>query len=415
MESFCFPGPCTDARSTLPSSSPPPYSSLQRRETSWKMATSVSRSNSGGGGVNPIRALGARISRVLSREGPSTSPPPYTSDAGSDASDRASYKSGDEYTPITTMSDAPPRARSRGRELVSTGRGGAGNIHRSLSRDELNNTDGGAAVPAPRGREPNVGGDVTHVGRGGAGNVRSPSGARDSGELVVSLFFWIIWGTLGGGASCEQRTALRCCRPKGVALDAARANYEHKLIEQHDENPYAFSTGRGGAGNIKTPEQSRSRSRGPSADRSAGGERSQSRGRVLHSSGRGGAGNISSVSDFAALEEEEDAERLAHAHAPDAGAGVHSTGRGGLANVTTRAAPPPEASPARPHSEGVFSMGRGGAGNIRERSASRAPEAGGEQQRQSQLGKIIDRVKGHASPHAGGPGGEERRASLERK
>ncbi|KAI5117022.1 hypothetical protein M0805_000006 [Coniferiporia weirii] len=333
-----------------------------------------------GGGRSALSALGARISRALSRDGSST----FVGDE-----DRSSVKSGFGSSSISAspastkiMSDAQSPSPSRGRELFSTGRGGAGNIHRSLSRD----APPVPAVPAPRGREPAVGTDVTHVGRGGVGNVRSPS------------------------------------RPRDPSLDAKQANYEHSLIERHDEGPHAFSTGRGGAGNIRTPEHSRSRSREPSIEQSRSRERAPSRGRVPHPTGRGGAGNIGAgvgadAVPFSALVEEDDAERrayaLARAQAQAQGQGqgqtqaVHSTGRGGRANVTALPSPPPEAHTTGNGNGGadggVFSMGRGGAGNIRDRSASRGPGLSGSRERErlghgpSALGKIFDRVKGHGN------------------
>ena len=82
----------------------------------------------------------------------------------------------------------------RRHEQYSTGRGGAGNIHRSVSGTRQGITDD-IGTPA-RGREPPAGatttgtGDrITHVGRGGAGNVRSPSREpRDASEFFSYHF-----------------------------------------------------------------------------------------------------------------------------------------------------------------------------------------------------------------------------------
>ncbi|PKI82941.1 hypothetical protein MVES_003254 [Malassezia vespertilionis] len=60
-------------------------------------------------------------------------------------------------------SEEPTTPQERGRPLVSSGRGGAGNI-RVASKQAENDT------PPPQFRIANA-----HVGRGGVGNVRSPS------------------------------------------------------------------------------------------------------------------------------------------------------------------------------------------------------------------------------------------------
>ncbi|KAI0055366.1 hypothetical protein BV25DRAFT_1833215 [Artomyces pyxidatus] len=74
------------------------------------------------------------------------------------------------------------RSTSRGRDLHSTGRGGAGNI-RSASRDPVG--PGPEDVSDTRGREPVSARDPTllqSTGRGGAGNIRSPSRGAKSPE-----------------------------------------------------------------------------------------------------------------------------------------------------------------------------------------------------------------------------------------
>ncbi|KLO07377.1 hypothetical protein SCHPADRAFT_836848 [Schizopora paradoxa] len=243
------------------------------------------------------------------------------------------------------------RSRSRGRELYSTGRGGAGNIHRSDSqggspRSRVIDEDAGSPN---RGREPPVHVDhITHTGRGGAGNVRSPS--RE---------------------------------PRDFVAEAAQADYEHKVVENADAKPHA-SVGRGGAGNIQTPP--RSRSRDVNAD--------QPRSHSLQSTGRGGAGNITSgAGEITKLEEEEDLERANHHHQE----GIHSTGRGGLANLTDKPTPYETSPPPYPHSpahqQEYFSSGRGGAGNIRSRSASRDVEKQQHTHGHSHLHNLVEKAK----------------------
>lgn len=64
----------------------------------------------------------------------------------------------------------------------SSGRGGAGNIHRSQSRDQAF-TSAGAEVPRGREAAAQHPADITHTGRGGLGNIaRSPSRPRGVGE-----------------------------------------------------------------------------------------------------------------------------------------------------------------------------------------------------------------------------------------
>ncbi|PAV15614.1 hypothetical protein PNOK_0847200 [Pyrrhoderma noxium] len=268
-------------------------------------------------------ALGARISRALSRDGNTADTISQTSLEGSTVAPSVvtlsgSSVNGSYHDKSFGMSELDKRSQSRGREPFSTGRGGAGNMRQQVPNAV---TEGS---PAPRGREtvPAIHNEApTSVGRGGAGNFRSPS------------------------------------------KEPERGNYE-----RNDE--HTFSTGRGGLGNIhSTPEHSRSRSRGPE-DSVATPERSQSRtrGRIMHSTGRGGAGNITRLPEESVLEDE-------RAFSPPRDGQIHSTGRGGLANITALNEPHVESPPGTEGSgtgTQFFSTGRGGAGNIG-RSSSRGP------------------------------------------
>ncbi|TXT04885.1 hypothetical protein VHUM_03968 [Vanrija humicola] len=156
-------------------------------------------------------------------------------------------------------------SQERGRDpIVSTGRGGAGN----LVRESSVGPDSG--ISDERGREfsPRPVERAIHAGRGGAGNIRSPS--RD---------------------------------PKRDAISEAQEDaLQEKLIAERRgrEMDKPFSSGRGGAGNI-SDSRSRSRSavRGGAAGASDRGVRDESRSRSrmrdslgpVHS-GRGGYGNI---------------------------------------------------------------------------------------------------------------------------
>ncbi|KAE9409199.1 hypothetical protein BT96DRAFT_931973 [Gymnopus androsaceus JB14] len=121
------------------------------------------------------------------------------------------------------MTAPSERSLSRGRELVSSGRGGIGNIHAPV--DLTRPATGPDDFSITRGREPAVNPDrVLSTGRGGAGNIRSPS--RDTPAHHSPI------------------------RPDQRQQELVKAESDRQV----------FSTGRGGLGNM-----SRSRSRGPAA------------------------------------------------------------------------------------------------------------------------------------------------------
>ncbi|KZT51208.1 hypothetical protein CALCODRAFT_148054 [Calocera cornea HHB12733] len=213
----------------------------------------------------------------------------------------------------TVMDAARSRSRSRTRDLVSTGRGGAGNIvPKSAETVE--------GVDEPRGRELTSTSDrITHSGRGGAGNIRSPS--RD---------------------------------PEARKAEAAESAAEAAVVHDHAAHDTGVhSSGRGGWGNI-------SRSRSPAPNRVP-----------LVSSGRGGAGNVHAAGELpdGHAIAEEDAGVIASHKAHEHGV-IHSTGRGGDGNIVPGTPVVPEGE----HAEQVHateelehhphSTGRGGAGNI---------------------------------------------------
>lgn len=204
------------------------------------------------------------------------------------------------------------RSISRGRDLASTGRGGAGNIVRGESASR-NRAEGGDE----RGREVVQHSEkITHAGRGGAGNVRSPSRDRNKEQADV--------------------------------------RYEEEVLRKsREDRPIGLSSGRGGTGNIST---SRSRSREPGV-----------------ASGRGGLGNILSEhqhpphngAELERLEEEDRAGATAQAaaHHHHNNFDLHSHGRGGVGNLAPEEAAlahGTNAAPELPH----HSAGRGGLGNI---------------------------------------------------
>lgn len=209
---------------------------------------------------------------------------------------------------VLSPSNEQERSASRGRDLASTGRGGAGNFVRgdSTSRPRV------AEDTQVRGREVNNTDKITHAGRGGAGNIRSPSRDNDA-----------------------DRSAMK--------RDA-------EIIHRHnlDSEQAVYSTGRGGSGNIHSPVRdaaSRSRSRDQ---------------RV--SSGRGGAGNIIGASDTprpSDLERLDEEGRKEH-RLPQLG--VQSHGRGGTGNISP--GPGAKVETTIKQTELHHFSGRGGAGNF---------------------------------------------------
>jgi len=144
---------------------------------------------------------------------------------------------------------------------------------------------------------------------------------------------------------------------------------EREIIRNHDEQALdqPHSSGRGGFGNISG---SRSRSRDAASKVSSG---------PVHSTGRGGAGNIV-AGDIKGIDASDYADRKLHTHSEE----PHSTGRGGLANVTAAQNPGVE------HHVNVganYSSGRGGVGNIRNSSASRERHGG-----LGGIGGLVDKI-----------------------
>jgi len=154
---------------------------------------------------------------------------------------------------------------------VSTGRGGAGNLIRSPSRG----VDPDVQVGAERGRS-----------------------ARDQSLDRVSLFGCALTSLIshgygadlqvihsGRGGAGNIRSPSRNPSER-IAEERAEEDLQDRLIaesrgRQTDAN---FSTGRGGAGNIsRSKSRSRSAVRGPSTPQATG---------TVHASGRGGFGNI---------------------------------------------------------------------------------------------------------------------------
>ncbi|WVQ79916.1 hypothetical protein IAT38_002017 [Cryptococcus sp. DSM 104549] len=250
-------------------------------------------------------------------------------------------------------------AEERGRQghVVSTGRGGAGNLVPHANQDD-------AVTPgAERGRELSphpVGEVITHSGRGGAGNIRPSSHSRTRGP--------------NGATAADAEAAKEDALQEKLVADARG--------RQADA---AFSTGRGGVGNI-----SRSRSRSAAGSGREGRRESRREGSQLgrregsvHASGRGGFGNISEERNSIDLEKEAEREKyeasvLAKHNADEAAhPHPHATGKGGAGNMYV---PGPNDHPdgngtaqedreahAKVHAadkDHWVNTGRGGAGNM---------------------------------------------------
>nr|ODN93646.1 cytoplasmic protein [Cryptococcus depauperatus CBS 7855] len=274
------------------------------------------------------------------------------------------------------MSFVEERGRQPG-HVVSTGRGGAGNLVSHVATD-VDMTPG-----VERGRElsPQALGDhVTHSGRGGVGNIRHSSHSRTRDELKA---------------------------------DAKEEALQEKLISdargRQADGP--ISTGRGGVGNI-------SRSRSRSQARTEGGREGSALGlgrRTTHEmthGGRGGFGNILEERDSVDAEKQAahdayEADVLAkHNTAEATHPHAYATGKGGLGNVHTPAPGEPDLGQlsleereekeahAKIHAgekDHWVPAGRGGAGNMYRARSDQSP-AGDERGRDAHKGGVLGTV-----------------------
>ncbi|AUB27483.1 cytoplasmic protein [Cryptococcus neoformans] len=304
------------------------------------------------------------------------------------------------------MSLAEQRGRQPG-HVVSTGRGGAGNLvaHPVPDDDSLPGAERGRELsPHPRASD-----HVTHSGRGGAGNIRPSSHSRTREDIKQEA----------------EEEALQ---------EQLIADARGRQAEQ------AFSTGRGGVGNIsRSRSRSKARtSRGESSTRREGsalglGRRTT---RDTVTTGRGGFGNISEEKEKNSIELEKETARnqyeanvlakyttneAAHPHA-------YATGKGGAGNVVTPAPRSVEPDIAALSLEGKeerdahakvhanetghwVPSGRGGAGNMHHRisdnSHSPAPDERG---RDAHKGGVLGNVLRSFSRAAGRDKSSEGRA-----
>ncbi|WVQ91813.1 hypothetical protein IAS59_005617 [Cryptococcus gattii] len=306
-------------------------------------------------------------------------------------------------------------AEERGRQplhVVSTGRGGAGNL---VAHPIL---DDGFVPGAERGRElsphPSTNDHVTHSGRGGAGNIRPSSHSRTRDEIKQDA----------------EEEALQ---------EQLIADARGRQAEQ------GFSTGRGGVGNISR-SRSRSKARTPRRESSSSTTRRDGSAlglgrrttRETVTTGRGGIGNISEEREKNSIELEKEraqnqyeanvlarytTNEAAHPHA-------YATGKGGAGNVVTpgpRSAAEPDIAAlnledreerdahAKVHANETgywVPSGRGGAGNMHHRaydSHSHSP-AQDERGRDSNKGGVLGNVLRSFSRAAGRDKSSEGRA-----
>jgi len=229
-----------------------------------------------------------------------------------------------------------------------------------------------------RGRE---GTTFASSGRGGAGNIRQTSTSRDGAsstqqgpgpddysqsrgrELPASTNTTEqkVFSSGRGGAG-----NIRSPSRDATIESRAALREEAKYVREHVNVEAPVSHGRGGAGNISN-SRSRSRSRDPT---STPGNPAA----VLV--GRGGFGNVKggeeSGTTLGRLAEEEDAKKAGEYRQKEQSEGqLHSTGRGGFANLFHRTSAEDKTTreksrdQSRTRASGEYvSGGRGGSGNI---------------------------------------------------
>ncbi|EIW77472.1 hypothetical protein CONPUDRAFT_62253 [Coniophora puteana RWD-64-598 SS2] len=214
------------------------------------------------------------------------------------------------------MTDSPNRSLSRGRDqfFQSSGRGGAGNIRRtSQSREPAARTPGDEFPPTPpRGRETAPKEQVFSVGRGGAGNIRSPSRdvrtdqaipedkQAEYEQRVVQQHADAnqIRSTGRGGVGNISGSRSRSRGPvhstgRGGAGNIAYGDgitadvLDQEERKQHGHPEGIHSTGRGGVANLTSAANPQIESPPPPSYHASS---------EFTSSGRGGAGNIRSRS-----------------------------------------------------------------------------------------------------------------------
>ncbi|KZV69991.1 hypothetical protein PENSPDRAFT_460417 [Peniophora sp. CONT] len=194
--------------------------------------------------TSQVAALGNRLARSLSRDSTNSSNAGVPSTVAPNATESGGVVSYLRRVAVPIFARAEslisalvsPERRDgslqRGREVRSSGRGGAGNIRPSSSSPAQRGVGGPDDFSVTRGREllPQVltEGGIMSTGRGGAGNIISRSKdrsvSRDESESVVDTI-----------------------------VSTGEAEYERHLIREHAAARAAgkFPSGRGGAGNVQ--------------------------------------------------------------------------------------------------------------------------------------------------------------------
>ncbi|KZV78507.1 hypothetical protein EXIGLDRAFT_847474 [Exidia glandulosa HHB12029] len=173
------------------------------------------------------------------------------------------FRPSDARTSTDTDKPRFDRSQSRGRDrepLVSSGRGGAGNIRPSSTSRDARPLDGPDDFSVTRGRELPTSHTVTHSGRGGAGNVRSPSRDPESERRVLAAEHERIVERLReeehlphssgrGGAGNIARSRSRD-GPARTLVGTGTGTTTHPSTHPHAQHEHVPNTGRGGYGNI---------------------------------------------------------------------------------------------------------------------------------------------------------------------
>jgi len=254
-------------------------------------------------------------------------------------------------------------------------------------------------MEAGRGRQ-----GVVSTGRGGAGNaVRSPSrgidpeptpGIERGREMPARDLSVERAMHSGRGGAGNIRSPSRDPTARIAEEENESAIQERLIAEQRGRQADApFSTGRGGVGNI-----SRDKSRSRSAVRGATPELNGTPGKEHHAhghaSGRGGWGNVQEERESVDLEKDAAAKRyeasVAAKHRADDAGKIHSSGKGGAGNMTSKTLTPEEFNKLNLEEQEAIKKlqaqsnqqymtgGRGGAGNYHHRDREQDTERGRE-------------------------------------
>jgi len=266
--------------------------------------------------------------------------------------------------------DDSSRSRSRGR-LSTTLAALSAKIANTLNSPS---EDGNPQAGSPKGPIPGAGFTRWGVQRSSSkGREEDQSTLSEAGDRSLSRGRDGFYSSGRGGAgNIRQASASRDARPDTGPDDfsSPRGREPRPVLPTDASGTHAFSTGRGGAGNMRSPSRDMRTGTGSvvgavedqlirshiAAEQDA-----------VHSTGRGGIGNMTGGSRSRSRA------RDSTSNAPTSGTHtpLHSTGRGGAGNILSGHTPSvAEADEIDViahlprHSDDVHSTGRGGAANI---------------------------------------------------